>query len=159
MRRFLRYCLIAFPVLIGFSPLVAGGLIAWNQIRIRVDPPAQMRHATATRVSGFEEISLSKANLGGLQVTKVFLGPVVERPQDHITSPGAAFTTMIEANPSYGTIFLVHGSYRDGCFVGVDQIGDGRVLRGVDGLSDIQRGEVARGEKIVLEMKFACGDG
>ncbi|UGT64532.1 hypothetical protein [Nocardia asteroides] len=135
------------------------GVIAWGRIRAEVDPPAEMRHATSTEVDGFEEVSLSSANIDRLMVTKTFIGPVVDRPQDGINSPGAAFTPMDRANASYGTIFLVHGSYRDGCFVGVHQIGDGRALRGVEGLSDTQRGEVARGEKIVLEMKFACGQG
>ncbi|MFC3960384.1 hypothetical protein [Nocardia jiangsuensis] len=158
-RRLLRYGLIGFLVLVGLSPLIVGGLIAWNQIRIRVDPPAEMRHATATEVSGFEEVSLSKADLGGLQVTRVFLGPVVERPRDHITSPGAGFTEKSGPSNPFGESWILQGNYPDDCFVSVYRIYDGRVLRGIEGLSDIQRSEVSKGEKMVLQMKFACGRG
>ncbi|WP_157103758.1 hypothetical protein [Nocardia harenae] len=139
--------------------MILVGVVAWGRIRAEVDPPAEMRHATSTEVDGFDEVSISSANIDRLVVTKTYIGPVVARPQDRITSPGATFTPMDKVNTSYGTIFLVHGSYRDGCYVGVHQIGDGRALRGVDGLSDAQRGEVARGEKVILEMKFACGEG
>ncbi|MFC8042347.1 hypothetical protein [Nocardia sp. NPDC057353] len=158
-RNTLRYVLIGFLVLVGISPLIGGGLIAWNQIRIRVDPPAEMRHATATDVSGFDEISLTKANLGSFQVTKVFLGPVIDRPQAHISAPGAVFTEKNKSNPARGMTWLVHGDYPDGCFVSVDKVAGGAALRGIDGLSDAQRDEVTRGEKIVLEMRFACGEG
>ncbi|MFC3960383.1 hypothetical protein [Nocardia jiangsuensis] len=151
--------LIPLLVAIGISPVILVGVVAWGKIRAEVDPPAEMRHATSTEVEGFEEVSLDSANIDRLVVTKTFIGPVAERPQDGITSPGAVFTPMDKVNASYGTIFLVHGAYRDGCFVGVHQIGDGRALRGVDGLSDSQRDEVVRGEKVVLEMKFACGEG
>ncbi|UGT60881.1 hypothetical protein [Nocardia asteroides] len=157
-RKTARYVVIGLLLVVDFSPVAAAGLVIFNQIRIRVDPPREVQHATAAVVSGFEEVSLTKADLGGLLVTKVYIGPVVDRPQDRITSPGAGFIEMNKPSPANGKTWLVHGNYRDGCFVSIDRVEGGAALRGINGLSDSQRSAVLRGEQTLLEMRFGCGE-
>ncbi|MET7769429.1 hypothetical protein [Nocardia sp. NPDC005366] len=72
-------------------PVVLIGLFIWGSIRQELDPPPAMRHAASTEVTGFETVSTSKENLDRLVVSKIFIGPVVDRPQDRKVSPGAAF--------------------------------------------------------------------
>ncbi|MET8779730.1 hypothetical protein ABZV58_32455 [Nocardia sp. NPDC004654] len=136
-------------------PLVFIGLV----IRAKLDPPPAMRHATATEVTGYETVSTEKKDLsGGLVVSKVFIGPVIDRPQDRIVSPGTRLDDMDRPGPP-GVHWLVYGKYADGCHISVDRVAGGVTLRTADGLSDTQRDEVSRGEKLVLVAKFACGEG
>ncbi|WP_067841867.1 hypothetical protein [Nocardia lijiangensis] len=128
-------------------------------IRAKLNPPPEMRHASATEVTGYETVSTEKKNLsGGLVVSKVFIGPVVDRPQDRVVSPGATLHDMGRPGEA-GAYWLAYGDYADGCHISVDRVVGGDPLRRVSELSNSQRDEVSRGEKLVLVAKFACGEG
>ncbi|WP_157978987.1 MULTISPECIES: hypothetical protein [Nocardia] len=140
-------------------PVVLIGLVIWGKTHAKLDPPAAVRHARATEVNGFETVSTSEENLDRLVVTKVFLGPVVDRPQDRITAPGVAFQEMSRRRGPSGSEWLVYGKYPDGCSISVDHVGGGDALRAVPDLSTSRRDTVSRGEKLILSIKFACGEG
>lgn len=153
--RFTGFSLLAVAIVV---PVVLVCLVIWGTVRKKLDPPAEMRHASATEVTGYEAVSTEKEYLGGLLVSKVFIGPVVDRPQDRIISPGAAFQDIGRPGPA-GVYWLVYGDYPDGCHISVDRVVGGDALRTVHKLSDTQRDEVSRGEKLVLVAKFTCGEG
>ncbi|MGQ4616997.1 hypothetical protein [Nocardia sp. R7R-8] len=146
----LAVCII---VPVGLVVLVIGGMI-----RKHLDPPLELRHASATEVTGYETVSTEKKYLGGLLVSKIFIGPVVDRPQDRIISPGAVLEEIGRPGRP-GEYWLVYGDYPDGCHISVDRVDGGDPLRTVDKLSDTQRDEVSRGEKLVLIAQFTCGEG
>ncbi|MFF0533051.1 hypothetical protein ACFYT3_32365 [Nocardia amikacinitolerans] len=150
--RFTAYGALALVILL---PVVFIGLV----IRAKLNPPPEMRHATATEVTGYETVSTEKNDLsGGSVVEKVFIGPVVDRPQDRIVSPGATIHDM--GRPGQASAYwLVYGDYADGCHISVHRVVGGEPLRIVSNLSDSQREEVLRGEKLVLVAKFTCGEG
>ncbi|MET8779728.1 hypothetical protein ABZV58_32445 [Nocardia sp. NPDC004654] len=135
------------------------GMVIWAQISAKLNPPPAMRHASATEVAGYENVSTTEAHIDRLAVWKVFIGPVVDRPQDRIVSPGTTLKDMGGALRPDGGAWLVHGNYADGCYISVDRVVGGLALRTADGLSDAQRDEVSRGEKQVLVAQFACGEG
>ncbi|MGQ4599981.1 hypothetical protein [Nocardia sp. R6R-6] len=158
MRKVGRYTVTGILVAVALLPVVLIGLIILAKIRAKLDPPPEVRHAAVTEVTGYETVSTEKENLGGLLVSKVFIGPVVDRPQDRIVSPGAAFEDMGRRVPA-GGYWFVYGDYADGCHISVVSVVGGDALRTVDKLSDTQRDEVSRGEKLVLVMQFTCGEG
>lgn len=153
--RFTGFSILAVVVIV---PAALIGLFIWGTIRAKLDPPPAMRHATATEVTGYEAVSTTKANLDRLVVSKVFIGPMIDRPQDRIVSPGTRLDDMDRPGPP-GVHWLVYGKYADGCHISVNRVAGGVALRTADGLSDTQRDEVSRGEKLVLVAKFACGEG
>ncbi|MBH0781778.1 hypothetical protein [Nocardia bovistercoris] len=158
-RKFRGFAGFGIAAAVAAVPVVFIGLIIWGKIHTKLDPLPAMRHAMATEANGFEAISTSEENLDRLVVTKVFLGPAVDRPQDHIIAPGAGFQVMGRPHGQTGAEWLVFGKYSDGCSISVDRVVGGDALRNVSKLSDGQRDEVSRGEKLVLVMQFACGEG
>ncbi|MGQ4616998.1 hypothetical protein [Nocardia sp. R7R-8] len=160
MRQFGRFTGSGILAICIIAPVGLVVLVVWGAIRQKLDPPPEMRHASATEVTGYETVSTEKENLGILVVSKVFIGPAVDRPQDRIISPGAALREKSGSplGPA-GSYWLVYGNYADGCHISVDRVVGGDALRTVDKLSDTQRDEVSRGEKLVLVTEFTCGKG
>lgn len=140
------------------APLALLGAMVIGKVWSTADPPAAVQHADATHVTGYDVVATSRANLEKLVVNKVFLGPVVDRPQDLIVAPDAALVDMDRPGPPDSS-WLVYGDYPDGCHISVDRITGGEALRMVTELSPIQRDAVTSGEKLVLEMQFTCGQG
>ncbi|MGY0500791.1 hypothetical protein ACWZHB_20080 [Nocardia sp. FBN12] len=153
-----RFAGLGVLVVVVVVPVVLVCIVIWAKIRAELDPPLAMQHAAATEVTGFETVATSTANLDRLVVSKIFIGPAVDRPQDHIVAPGAAFREIGRPGRP-GAEWLVHGDYPDDCRISVDRVIGGNALRTVVELSDAQRDSVARGEKLLLSMEFACGEG
>ncbi|MEV0075928.1 hypothetical protein AB0H58_05885 [Nocardia neocaledoniensis] len=140
------------------APLALLGAMVIGKVWSTVDPPAAVKHADATHVTGYDVVATSKANLDKLVVNKIFLGPVVERPQDLIVAPDAALVDMGRPGPPDSS-WLVYGDYPDDCHISVDRITGGEALRMVTELSPSQRDAVTSGQKLVLEMQFTCSQG
>lgn len=147
--------ILALAVII---PLALIGAMIVGAVWSTIDPPAATKHADATEVTGYDVIATNKENLDRLVVNKIFIGPVVDRPQDLIVAPGAAFKEINRPGPAESN-WLAHGNYPDDCYVSVYHITGEKALLEVSELSDSQRDTIATGEKLVLKMKFACGKG
>ncbi|MEU4813737.1 hypothetical protein AB0H20_31440 [Nocardia fluminea] len=153
-----RFTGLGILVVVVIVPVVLVGIVVWAKIRARLDPPPAIQHAAATEVTGYDTLATSTANLDRLVVSKIFIGPVVDRPQDRIVAPGATFREIGRpSNP--GSEWLVHGNYPDNCYVSVDRVIGSDALSAIAELSDTQRDNVARGESLLLSMEFACGEG